>query len=115
MSLTGWIPCAPWQLAHWATCGVALRELLAVPARPVLRELVHAERRIELLHQRRRRRGTLPQSSGICGGDGLPDEALLLVVRDLLVLAPRIAAMAEGAGESGLRVDVVGEEPSREA
>ena len=106
------MPCAPWQLAHWATRRVALRELLAVPARPVLGELVDAQRRVELLH-----RGgvgvALPAERRECrGGEGFPMKPFLRVVRDLLVLAPRVAAVAEDAGEAGLRVDVVGEEPS---
>ena len=52
----------------------------------------------------------LPQISGNSARRRFADEALLRVVRELLVLRRGVPAVAEDAGEPGLRVDVVREQ-----
>ena len=88
---------------------VAAEQRLAVAARAVLGELVHALGGIEVLHgggvgMARRAEG------GNVLGRRLAAEPLLRIVGDVLVLRARVAAVAGGAGEARARVDVVGEE-----
>ncbi len=91
---------------------VSPAQLLAVHAGPVLRELIHADRRVEALHE-----GgvgmALPAEQRDFGPRRLAEKSLPPIVRLLLVLLRRVAAVAGRAGKAGLDVDVIRGRPGR--
>ena len=105
-SLTGRMPWAPWQLAHWATAVSPWASFFPWPL-----DLYSANWSM-------RRDGLycfisaasawhLPHRPGMSRGGMRPAESLLRVVRERLVLLRGVSSVAEDAGEPVLRVNVV--------
>jgi hypothetical protein len=74
----------------------------------ILRELIHSERWVELLHDGRVAVTSGAESGDLAGRD-FASKPLAGVVGKFLVLLGRVTAVAEGASEAGPSVDIVGE------